>query len=872
VRVIFLSVVLAVGGMVVPVAAQAIPQSYQLNISRQPLDAALKDFAQQTGLQVARFSDLPASNVLVGPVNGEMSIDKALRSLLAPSQLTYKFVNDHTIAVVALSQVPTGAGSVASPADTRSTSAEATQQQQEGKKSSSGTFRVAQLDQGQAGGATAVAKKEDTATANNSGQLEEVIVSAQKRSEKLLDVPTAISAISGDRLEALQVNSLADIADYVPGLAVIAGGAPGYRDLIIRGINSSSYNNSTGPLVGTYIDDLPVGSSSNAGRGAQYGIDIPSYDIEHVEVLKGPQGTLYGADAMGGLIKYVLRKPDPTQFDAQVGSDASYIDGSGGANWGVHGAINMPIVTGKLALRVSAFDKENDGYIDNIGIGVKDSNVSRERSGLATLLWNPTDQLVVSATALAQNSWIADMTGVTVNAATGKPAYGPLTVNTRFPEPYSQQLRNYSLSINWNLEFATLTSATGYSSMNNTTTQDLTDPYGSYCAACPAGTLANWILYDDVSKFVEEVRLTSPENQRIQWMVGGYYTRENSFSDETIPTYTPTYVPLPASDNVLIDGYPYLYKEAAAFANLTYRFNERFDVSGGVRYSEYSEHVCPYSEGIFGSGPESCSSLPSTGVSVWMANTRFHLNENAMLYARVATGFRPGSGCPTCGNTVLGTPGVIQPDKTTDYEVGFKGQFFDQRLQIDTAVFYIDWTDIQLALETPNEFGYPGNGGNAVSKGFELTAAYQIIKDLRLNATFSYTDAYMTEVSPAAHGVAVGDTLPSSPRFSSALTADYKRPLDGDKSLLLGGGYHYRDAVVNNLGNAGIPTPIIGPQNIFDLYAGLVIRKLTLRLYATNVFDNRSYSGLLYISDPKFPRLVPVQPRTIGLSADYRFR
>jgi iron complex outermembrane receptor protein len=239
--------------------------------------------------------------------------------------------------------------------------------------------------------------------ATDDASLEEIVVTAQKRAEKLLDVPASVSAISGDRLQSLQVNSLSDLANYVSGLSVSAGGAPGFRTIVLRGLSTSYSNATTGPLVGTYVDDLPVGNSTAGARGAMYGLDLNPYDVDRVEVIKGPQGTLYGANTMGGLVKYVLRKPDLANVGVQMGIDSEDTDGSGKPSWGTHGAVNLPILTDTLAVRISGFFKNDAGYVDNAALGTQDVNHSTESGGLATLLWQATDRLAVRAAILTQD-------------------------------------------------------------------------------------------------------------------------------------------------------------------------------------------------------------------------------------------------------------------------------------------------------------------------------------------------------------------------------------------------------------------------------------------------------------------------------------
>jgi iron complex outermembrane recepter protein len=700
-------------------------------------------------------------------------------------------------------------------------------------------------------------------------KLDEIVVTADKRAENILDVPNSIVAISGERLESLNLSSLSDLADYVPGLTIASGGYPGTREIAIRGLSDS--DGLAGPLVATYIDDLPIGSSTSTARGSAQGLDLMPYDVERIEVLEGPQGTLYGANAMAGLVKYVLKKPDLSEFEVRVGADTEYVNASDGFNRGARASVNIPIVRDELALRLSGYDQVTAGFIDNVGTGMNDANHSTVTGGRATLLWKPLENLAVQATILAQDTDSDDATAVTLDGTvTQQPLYGPQSLSTFFPESNTQKTRNYSLSVNWDFDAATLVSSSGYSRIDGDTAEDLTYPYGGYVPGHP-DSLALYEIDDHISKFVEEARLTSAERERLQWMAGGYYTKEDGGEGDSFPTFTPTYQERPPTDNLLIESISGVYKEYAGFGNATFKFTDRFDVSAGARHSAYTQSNCPGSSyGVFGVGFAPCTSLPSTGVSTWMGNARFHLTETEMVYARVATGYRPGSGCPTCGNSKLGTPGVINPDRTTNYEVGYKGQYFDQRLQIALSVFYIDWKDIQLTEITSTGFGYTGNGGTASSSGFELTTAYQVTESLRLNATLAHTDAHLTQDAPGAGG-RTGDQLPLSTRWSGSLTADYSRPLDGRVTLITGAGYRYRDKVNSQFPlQGGGPAPI-NPQNIVDLHTGVEIGSLTARLYGKNIFNDRSYTGAMFINDPQMPKFVPIQPRTIGLSADYRF-
>ncbi len=854
--------------------------AYEFNLPQQSLADALRAIGRQTTMNIL-FEPESVENLTAPAVRGLLSPEEAIKRVLVGTKLVVE-----QTAVNSLLIAPAGARLTSKTAKA-STSADITEVEPT-------AMRLAQSDAAEKSENTDNDTSEVSKEASeDKGKIQEIVVTAQKRTERLLDVPSAVSVISGERLESLHVNSLADMANYVPGMSVQSLGAPGARNIILRGLNTGYGNATTGATVATYIDDLPIGSSTNGGRGAQYGADLQRYDIERIEVLKGPQGTLYGANTIGGLVKYVLRKPNLSQFETRVGTELSHVNDSGGVDWTARAAVNFPIVTNTLGVRLSGFKKHTYGYIDNIGIGVKDANDSTQQGGRATLLWQVTDSLALRATILGEDNEAGSVAAVTMNGTTQDPLYGSQVVSTRFPTPFQQKTRNYSLGVDWNLGFATLISASGWSKISWNRAEDYSVPYGRYCmpgAASPtnpgcidypfANALALFEYGGEVSKFVEELRLTSPDHQRMQWMLGGYYTKENIDGFQSLPTFTPSYVRLPEVNNLLFSnsGGDLAWQEGAAFANLTYSFTDRFDVSGGIRRSAYkkrSRNIISGGviQGALRTPPD--DSLPSVDVTTWMANARFRPRQDMLVYARVATGYRPGYGCKfhsdgtPCGNPVFGTPGIVAPDETVNYETGVKGQFLDRRLQLDASVFYVAWSDVQIQTLSPQGLAYAGNGGEASSRGIELAMSYQMTQSLRFNSTLAYTDAHLDEDAPASGGKA-GDQLPIAPRWTGSTTVSYSHSLGERMSLLVGGGYRYRDAIVNQLAHTGRPMPM-GPQNIVDLYTGLAMKSLTLQLYGSNVLNNRSYTGLQFINDPTQPKFVPVQPRTIGLNVDYQF-
>lgn len=704
---------------------------------------------------------------------------------------------------------------------------------------------------------------------------EDIVVTAQKRTEKLTEVPLAMSVIQAEDLANRGATSLADIAAYVPGVAVLNGGAPGVNGVVIRGL-ATSYNNSfNAPLVVTYIDDQPTGASAGGfggARGGAYTLDLMPYDVEKVEVLRGPQGTLYGANAMGGILKYTLKRPDLNDAEVRVGGDVAHVASAGGLDWGVRGAVNIPLVNDKIALRISAYNRETAGYLDNIGIGRKNSNSSRTTGGRAAILFAPTERFDIEASVLVQEIRSDDSTAVTLVGQTGELAYGRYIRSTKFAETYAQNAENYAIKVNWDLGFATLTNSTSYARMKYDQSIDLSGM--PYVPSAPTA-LIPYTFINRVKKFTQETRLASPDTGALSWMVGGFYTRERPHEYNDFRAFSDYGVPLPAPNNILLlgttPGSRNKYTEWGAFANGTYKFSDKFDIGAGIRYGENRSAGCDEGFiGIYGNnGTFACQSRPWDGVATWMVNARYHFQPDAMIYGRIATGYRPGGGCDTCGNPLLGVPPTYDADRLTNYELGFKGLFFDRRLQFELSAFYIDWTNIQLRVTNSQGFSYPGNGETAVSKGVEVNASYRFDNGLKLSGFVAYTDAKLTADAVGVGGKD-GDRLPGSAPWAAAIMADYEREIGADVTAIAGVSYRYKDPVNSQLAGTGQPY-VMGAHKIVDLYGGVNFGDTSVRLYVKNLFNDRAYSGLTFLTDRTRPLFIPVQPFTVGLQLDQSF-
>lgn len=728
-----------------------------------------------------------------------------------------------------------------------------------------------------AAGAQSVDEAARTAAeeASNGSLSGDIVVTAQKRSEKLTEVPLAMSVVSSEALANRGATSLADIVSNLPGVAITNGGAPGVNTVIIRGLATSSSNSFNAPLVVTYIDDQPTGASAGGfggARGGAYTLDLMPYDVDKVEILRGPQGTLYGANAMGGILKYSLKRPDLNDVEVRVGGDLSHTASSGGLDWGLRAAVNVPLVEDRLAVRLSGYNRETAGWVDNIGINRKNSNSTRTVGGRASLLFVPTDRLEIEASVLLQRIRSDDNSTITMDGQTGRPAFGRYVRSTKYAETYGQDAENYALRVNWDLGFATLTSSTSYARMKYDQMIDLSGI--AYVPSEPTA-LIPYRFVNRLKKLTQETRLTSDDAGRFSWMIGNFFTREspNEFND--FRAFSDYDVPLAAPNDILLlgttPGSRNKYTEWGTFANGTYRFSDAFDIGAGIRYGENRTKGCDSGfTGIYGNGAAyACQSRPWDGVATWMVNARYHFQPDAMIYARIATGYRPGGGCDTCGNPLLGVPPTYDPDRLTNYELGIKGMFFDRRLQFELSAFYIDWTDIQLRVTNSQGFSYAGNGDTARSQGVELNTSYNVTDGLKLGGYITYTDAKLTADAPGVGGKD-GDRLPGSAPWAGGVMADYEQEIDTGTKLIGGVAYRYKDAVNGQLAGTGQPYRM-GAHSIVDLYGGVEFGKTAVRLYVKNLLNERAYTGLAFLTDRTRPLFAPVQPFTVGLSIDQAF-
>lgn len=697
-------------------------------------------------------------------------------------------------------------------------------------------------------------------------QIEEVVVTAQKRTESLQDVPSSISVVDEKFLRNVTATQLVDYAGYVSGLQVDNNGSPGQTTISLRGITPIGTN----ATVGTYLDDAPVGSSTVYANSGSLALDLMPYDIQRIEVLRGPQGTLYGSSAIGGLLKYVTRLPDLSSYSARAGTEVFSIEEGDDLGYGAQAMINAPIVADRLGITASYAYRKTPGYVDSAQTGDEDQNRYLQQSAHVSGLWKPTDQFSARLSGLWQQSNAHGFANIAEDLLTGQPIADGLSNNNFDREFFRQTPQFFGATLDYDFGFANLESVSTYSRIKTERLRDTARIYGALYPlfGLPPG-LAPYSQVLDLRKFTQEVRLTSPGGGRTEWLVGVFYTRELNDNNQVIRAQRFDGTFITGLDPLLNAQLPSEYQEYAVFGNATHRFSEAFDISVGLRLAKNEQAFKQIGSGALVGPPVDAVGESDETVFTYNFSTSYHFNPATMLYARVASGYQPGG-----PNALLpGAKPVVDFSTLTNYELGLKTTRLDGRLSLDMAAFYMDWQDIQLLVSSGGT-SFLDNAGSAVSKGFEATATIRATEGLRLVATGAYTEAELTENAPSVGG-RDGDRLPRVPQYAGSLIANHEFALSNTLALRLGAGLRAesdRFAKVESAANNAHPRG----YSVFDVSAELASEgSWTVKLYARNVTDKRADITqdvvTTALGTPVYMRATPLEPRVIGLALETSF-
>lgn len=697
--------------------------------------------------------------------------------------------------------------------------------------------------------------------------LEEVVVTATRRSESIQNVAGQVSALTSGALEQINARDFNDFAAFVPGLSYSSTG-PSTNLLVIRGITTGSQLSSA---TGLYLDDIPIGASTSNGVGYQ-SLNINLFDLNRVEVLNGPQGTLYGATSLGGTIKYVTNAPDPSSFGLEAGAQVSSTQ-HGHIDHAYTGMLNIPIA-GVGAIRADGYQVYDSGYAKDPVFGRDNQGWARSEGGRLAVLLQPMENLDIRLNASTQHIPSESANVAFRDPVTRQPTYG--TYDQAYPtfQPSNYSLTLYSGTIDYTTPWAKFSSITG-SQINNGTSY--TDNSLVYNAAL--GGTDPWSLYVNTTtkKFTEEIRVASQNTTYFDWLVGAFLSNEKT--DEVVDLFDNanpggTFFGLSPFTSFL----PSTYREYAAYADGTIHFTRQFELGLGVRYSRQKQAYDETVSGLLATGSAMVLTPPiatsDQSVTTYLINPKFHITDEVMVYARAASGFRPG-GPNFVLSPGLGNP-TFNPDRLWSYELGEKSTFLDKRAMLNFDIYDILWKDIQVTVNNGG-VNQLENAGIARVTGAELQFNYRVWPELTLGGSAAYTNARLTSTAPVIGVKEVGVRLPLSPRFNFALVGTYDFPIVGGYT----GALTVTDRWVGER-NAGFGTAIspqyhLASYNITDLKLAVnAPHGLEYGIFLRNVFDRVaevSASVLANEYNPTSP--VPVflaQPRTIGLSVNYEFQ
>jgi len=712
------------------------------------------------------------------------------------------------------------------------------------------------------------------AYAEGANVVEEVVVTARKRSESIYDVPISISVISDDLIENLGANNFTDLLRSVPGLTAYQNG-PGRTRLFIRGVaNGAGNDNDTQnqETVGIYLDEIPI------SLGAM-NPELALFDLERVEVLRGPQGTLYGAGSMAGTIRQVSKKPNLLEKEGKIEAGISNIS-HGTENFTVKALFNLPIVDDTFAVRASAYYNSNGGYLDNVTTGEKNLNNGSAKGLKFSARYEPNDQLTADFTVM-----IHDYSDNGRPEDLDETPY--LSRNYTSFDGYDDEMQIYNMTLNYDLGWGQLTSSSSYfdREVTNRRSLDLL-----FSLALPPGITPHELVDNtNLDVFSQEVRIASSNDDALQWTAGVYFDKKNTLYLNTFPVPgADAVLGVPSSafgapDDNLFFGFDDLTVKTYAVFGEAYYSWEQFTFTAGLRYFNWKQDIEFYQSGLFngGSNSDPRPKGKTDGVNPKF-NVSFDLNENTMLFAQAARGFRYGGingaiPAAVCADELAqveregGDVRFFDPDKLWNYELGAKGTLADGAVSYSASYFLIKWKDMQTSRSFDCGFGFRENVGKATSQGIEIEMQANVGENLVVGFNGSYTNAELDEDVPNL-SAEDGDQVPYVPEFAFNAFAEYGFPAFNNWDGFLWANAQFvgeRHTEFNHDPTTNYRK--MDSYTVANLRIGVRNEDLEISLFANNLFDD---GGVLRaLRRPPFDpdAVIRIQPREVGLVVRMHF-
>jgi iron complex outermembrane recepter protein len=757
-------------------------------------------------------------------------------------------------------------------------------------------------------------------TSSESTSIDEIVVTANKlNAQRVLDIPTSIQAISGDALQNAGVSGIMGIAGEIPGLSIQDLG-PGDKKYVIRGINSTGDS-----TTGVYYGEAVI-SGTNSDDGGGFESDIRLYDMDRVEVLRGPQGTLYGASSMSGTIRFIPKAPDLNNLGGYVTLEGSETAQASG-NYNINGALNLPIIDGVLALRLVGWKLYDSGYINQIRVGtgvtgisniapagkppnyetepvaalgyLKGVNDDDVGGGRAILRFQPTDKLTIDATYTTQTETSGGSSRYTPAGTTAfnggpiLPVQGCDLCNTDVTQsPWSDNLAVFGATVTYDTGAGTVTGTANQYNRRTDFTFDSTPILVSYEIPVPAETFEP----RDREVTSSELRYASAFDSPVNFVAGVYREYDHQVLNVDVIATNGMGLPTgPFCNNNSCDALTYpgvgttffgrtderRTTSYAGFGEATWKITDAWTAVAGIRYFTESLEGVQTQTHPFGGFPPGPTLVPLPDPNetfnkvTWKANLSYKFSESLLGYGTVSTGFRSG-GVNAVSEPFEPIPAAYAPDSLINFEVGAKGRLFDGLFDYQADVYFIRWSNIQVQETTPDAaFVYQGNAGEAKVKGVEFEFTAHPVQYLTASFAGSYQDAYLAQGASAALYAynptlgLTGDAIPNVPKYQVNLGLNYRRPIVNGWDGMVATDVTYRDAVNSYFASNSFNIPL-APYTLVGLRLGVIEGPWSVTAFARNLTNKRAQvSAINSTQDPD--ALLTVQPRTIGLTLTRKF-
>ncbi len=696
--------------------------------------------------------------------------------------------------------------------------------------------------------------------------IEVVVVTARKQSEMLQDTPVTLTALTGEQLSNSGINDFRDYLTGIPGVFVVDHG-PGQSQLAMRGVidPTTSDQQSNRETVGLYFDETPVSTNG-------FNPDLKLFDVERVEVLRGPQGTLYGAGSMSGTVRVITKQPDSDGFAADLAGEVSSTE-KGGWNYAANGMINIPLGT-DLAVRAVGYHRGFSGYIDNIETGQKNVNTEQTNGGRAALRWDPDADTTITASVILQDISVG-------GSDQGDNGLGVDTYSQRrgTNEAFRDRLNLYNLTVRHSFGDFELVSATSYLNRQYFLNRDITYPLQlAFGVNLPAPLENNYASRD----FSQELRLSTPHFGPLSGVVGAFYQDTQHGFTQTAPV--PGFTAISGIPTATVGDLDNLFegkdkvdtRQVAVFGEVNYDLTSTLQATAGIRWFTARTYSNFFATGLINGGPSGvANAINEDGL-----NPKFGLswkpNANVLVYAEAARGFRLGginSAVPVsfCGPDLAALGRTAAPigfrsDSLWNYEAGAKTTLMDGKLVVDGAAYLIDWDNLQTEHDLACGFNFIENAGKVHSKGVELEVTANLMEGLVLSVRTSYTDAALAINSPDLNAPA-GTPVPYAPKWNLSLSGRYSRPILDATNGFIQLDYLYVDPSTSDFNPVNsIPQPA---HNNLNLRVGVENDRWQVALFAENLTNEVEKLNVTQLYGRFSTDLA--RPRTIGVKVGTRW-